>query len=33
MHKVGSVGEARTMDEAFNRGFQAGRMFIDGISA
>jgi hypothetical protein len=32
MHKVGSVGEARTMNEAFNRGFQAGRMFIDGTS-
>ncbi|MFM0163913.1 hypothetical protein PQR39_26300 [Paraburkholderia sediminicola] len=30
MHKIGSVGEADSIVEAYEKGFEAGRMFIDG---
>ncbi|WP_207000634.1 hypothetical protein [Trinickia mobilis] len=30
MRKVGGVGESQSMNEAFQLGFEAGRMFIDG---
>ena len=32
LRKVGGVGEASSMNEAFDLGYQAGRLFLDSVS-